>query len=322
MLSFCKIGFAKFFHKEGTVMAGPQLVVMAAGIGSRYGGLKQIDPVGPSGEIVIDYAIHDALKAGFDKVVFIIRRDIEEAFRRKVGRAIEQRVETAYVFQELDDLPGSFEVPAGRTKPWGTAHAVLCAKDVVTAPFAAINADDFYGPGAFRILAESLRNAEDSDVYDYCMVGYRLGNTLTEHGHVARGVCTASAGGFLAEVVERTKIRRFGDAVKYTEDGENWIEIPADSTVSMNMWGFTPSVFAELESRFRRFLEKNINEPREEFFVPTVVNELVQEARARVRILPTDEKWLGVTYQQDKPRVKEAILAMVRNGDYPERLWS
>ncbi len=303
-------------------MAGPQLVVMAAGIGSRYGGLKQIDPVGPSGEIVIDYAVHDALKAGFDKVVFIIRRDIKDVFRRKVGEAVERRVETAYVLQGLDDLPKGFELPPGRTKPWGTAHAVLCAKDAVTAPFAVINADDFYGPGAFKALGEALRNVVDDErTYNYCMVGYRLRNTLTEHGHVARGVCTATEDGFLADLVERTKIRKFGDAVRYTEDGNNWTEIPADSIVSMNMWGFTPSVFEELEARFPRFLEENIDDPRAEFFVPTVVNELIQEGRARVRILPTDEKWLGVTYQQDKPRVKEAILAMVRSGDYPERLW-
>jgi len=303
-------------------MASGQLVVMAAGIGSRYGGLKQIDPVGPSGEIIIDYALYDAIEAGFQKVIFVINKDIEQAFRAKIGNAVERKVEVAYAFQELNALPPGFDVPPGREKPWGTAHAVLCASSKVDGPFAAINADDYYGRDAFQKLSEYLDLADDtSEAYDYCMVGYVLNNTLTEHGHVARGVCTVSAEGYLETVVERTKIRKFGDLVKYTEDDENWVEIDPASTVSMNMWGFTQSFMDELEARFPEFLRKNTANLKAEYFVPTAVNDLVSRGKATVKVLPTDERWFGVTYRQDKDKVVEAISQKIAEGVYPRRLW-
>jgi len=305
-------------------MANPQLVVMAAGIGSRYGGLKQIDPVGPGGEIIIDYSIYDALRAGFDKAIFIIRKDIEEVFREKVGRTIEKHIDTAYVFQELTKLPGGFVPPAERKKPWGTGHALLCAAEAVSAPCAVINADDFYGARSFRSLANHLQSAGDAGgVYDYSMVGFVLGNTLTDHGHVARGVCNVSPKGTLMNVVERTRIERDGRGARFSEDdGTTWTAIDPASVVSMNMWGFTPSILSELKNRFPKFLQANLEKPKAEFFIPTVVNELLAETKAVVKVLPTDEKWLGVTYQEDRPAVQDAIRQKVRDGVYPEKLWN
>jgi len=304
-------------------MASLTLVVMAAGIGSRYGGLKQIDPVGPNGEIVIDYSIYDALRAGFDKVVFIIRREIEDAFRRQVGRTVEDRVETAYVFQELTPLPEGFHLPPGRTKPWGTAHAILRAKDEVRTPFAAINADDYYGRTAFGSMAVHMRKAADTPAfYDYAMVGYILENTLSEHGHVARGVCAADSEGHLVDVCERRKVQRFEDGIRYTENGRDWIDISAESVVSMNIWGFTPSIFGELEARFPVFLRAN--EPsiiKAEFLIPEVVGSLVREKKARVKVLSNSERWYGVTYPEDRPRVQAAIRELVARGLYPKNLW-
>lgn len=303
-------------------MRQPALIVMAAGIGSRYGGLKQIDPVGPQGEIIIDYSLHDALEAGFEKVVFILRREIEAAFREQVGGRIEARLSTEYVFQGLDDLPGGFSVPPGRQKPWGTAHAVLCCREVVDGPFAVINADDFYGRSSFGVLAEYLRGAQDTpDAYDYCMVGYVLEKTLTQHGDVARGVCSVDAEGYLEEIHERHKVKRLSDRVCYSEDDRTWIEIPEDSPVSMNMWGFTPSLFAELEARFPAFLREAGDDPKSEFLLPDVVSDLLAEARARVRVLPTQERWFGVTYPQDKAWVKAGIHELVEAGVYPSPLW-
>ena len=302
----------------------PTLIVMAAGIGSRYGGLKQVDPIGPNGEIVIDYAVFDALRAGFGKIVFLIRRDIEEVFREKVGSTIEKHAETVYVFQELSNLPPGFGVPPDRKKPWGTGHAVLSCKDAVHEPFAVINADDFYGPGAFRALAAYLRQARDPEhgPYDYSMAGYVLENTLSEHGTVSRGVCEVTPQGYLAQVRERTKIKSFDDAVKYTENGEDWVTIPANSTVSMNMWGFTTSFFDELERRFPRFLTENAaNLTKAELYLPAVVNQLLDEGKAAVKVLPVQEKWFGVTYPEDRESVQEAIRGLVRQGIYPENLW-
>ncbi len=302
----------------------PALIIMAAGIGSRYGGLKQVDPVGPNGEIIIDYSIYDALRAGFGKIVFLIRKEIEEIFHEKIGQEVDPRVETQYVLQDLCSLPPGFRVPEGRVKPWGTGHAVLCCKGAVSGPFAVINSDDFYGLGAFQTLAGYLRQACDlSDgPYDYSMVGYVLRNALSEHGSVARGVCTITPDGYLASVRERTRIEKFGEAVRYTENGIDWVEIPADSTVSMNTWGFTPSIFTELEARFPNFLERNAgNLVKAEFFLPDVVNELLAEGRARVKVLPTGEKWYGVTYPQDRAIVQQAIREKIRQGVYPERLW-
>jgi UTP-glucose-1-phosphate uridylyltransferase len=304
-------------------MASLTLLVMAAGIGSRYGGLKQIDPVGPNGEIVIDYSVYDALRAGFDRIVFVIRKEIEGAFRERIGRTVESRVETEYVLQELDRLPAGFALPPGRTKPWGTGHAILCARDRVATPFAAVNADDFYGRTAFSALAGHLRNAADSGgTYDYAMVGYVLENTLSEHGHVARGVCEAGRDGCLIDIRERQMVRAFPDGVKFAGDGGAWVGLSAGSFVSMNVWGFTPSIFGELETRFPAFLrDRAADILKAEFLIPEVVGSLVREGKARVRVLPTAEKWFGVTYPGDRPRVQAAIREIIARGLYPENLW-
>jgi len=303
-------------------MPSPALVIMAAGIGSRYGGLKQIDPVGPSGEIVIDYSMYDALRAGFSKIVFIIRRDIEKPFREKVGRAVEKRVDTEYVFQDLDSLPGGFTVPANRAKPWGTAHAVLCCKSRIKTPFAVINADDFYGPGAFRLLSGFLKDAGERDgIMDFCLIGYVLKNTLSEHGRVARGVCEAGPDGLLKSITELTTIQRVGNEIKCAEDGKTWSVLEPDCLVSMNCWGYTTGLFKELETRFPYFLEKNISAPKAEFYLSTVTGEMVRDGKARVRVLPTTEKWYGITYQEDKPMVLQSIRGLVEQGLYPGNLW-
>jgi dTDP-glucose pyrophosphorylase len=304
-------------------MASLTLLVMAAGIGSRYGGLKQIDPVGPNGEIVVEYSVYDALRAGFDKVVFVIRSEIEDAFRERIGRSVESRVETTYVLQELDRLPAGFSLPAGRTKPWGTGHAILCARRSVVTPFAAINADDFYGRTAFDALAGHLRNAGDSGgISDYAMVGYVLENTLSEHGHVARGVCKTGADGCLVDIRERQRVRGFPDGVKFAGDDGAWVGLPAGSFVSMNIWGFTPGLFGELEARFPAFLRASAPDIlKAEFLIPEVVGSLVREGKARVKILPTAEKWFGVTYPEDRARVQAAIREIVARGVYPEDLW-
>ncbi len=303
-------------------MKEPQLVIMAAGIGSRYGGLKQVDPIGPSGEIIIDYSIFDAIKAGFTRIVFIISEKIETSFKEKIGKFVEQRAEVTYVLQQIDNLPKGFSLPGGREKPWGTGHALLCAKDVIDAPSAVINADDFYGEESFKILYNFLKNSEDQNgIYNFCMIGYILENTLTEHGHVARGICSVDSQGCLTEIVERTKIEKFSDGPKYSEDDKNWINLPKDSIVSMNMWGFTPGYYLELEKRFGKFLEQNIEDLKSEYFVPTVVNELLLENKANVKVLSTKEKWFGVTYQKDRPVVKNAIMELTKNGIYPEKLW-
>lgn len=303
----------------------PTLIVMAAGIGSRYGGLKQVDPIGPNGEIILDYAIYDALRAGFGKVVFLIRKDIEAVFREKIGRTVEQHAPVVYAFQEIHNVPAWFSVPPERTKPWGTGHAVLCCKGLVNEPFAVINADDYYGPGAFKALSTYLSTARDlpGSVYDYCMAGYILCNTLSEHGTVARGVCTVTPDGFLAGVKERTRIQERDGVVQFTENGVDWTPISENSTVSMNMFGFTPSFFDELEKRFPIFLRQNAeNILKAEFYLPEVVNQLLQEGLAHVKVLPTDEKWFGVTYPADRAYVQQAIGNLIRRGLYPEDLWS
>ena len=304
-------------------MSKPALVVMAAGMGSRYGGLKQLDPIGPHGEIILDYSVYDALRAGYERIVFVIKEQIEDAFRDKVGRTIEKHCDTAYVFQHLADVPEGYALPPDRVKPWGTAHAAMSARRVVDVPLAVINADDFYGRSSFQVLGDYLRTARDVDgVYDCCMVGFRLDNTLTDHGHVARGVCTVDERGHLLGVRERTRIQRFGDSARYTEDGDTWIEIPGETTVSLNMWGFTPSLFAELEARFLPFLEGNAdNILKAEYFLPEAVGGLVREGKATVKVLTTDERWFGVTYKADKPMVEQAVRELVRRGVYPENLW-
>ncbi len=305
-------------------MSSLTLVVMAAGIGSRYGGLKQIDPVGPSGEVVLDYSVFDALRAGFDRVVFIIRADIEEAFRERIGSRIERAVDTAYVLQSLDQVPPGFRVPPGRKKPWGTAQAILACKDAVATPFAAINADDYYGETAFGAVAGYLGRPGGAGARgDFAMVGYRLANTLSEHGTVARGVCTATADGELVGIRELLKIKRFPDGIKYTENDVDWIPLEPESWTSMNLWGFTPDLFGELEGRFPKFLEANAARiEKAEFLIPEVVGELIREKRARVRILPTRERWFGVTYPADRPIFQAAIRGLVDAGVYPRDLWA
>jgi len=299
------------------------LVVMAAGIGTRYGGLKQIDPVGPNGEIILDYSAYDALAAGFDRIVFIIRRDLERAFRDRIGRAVEKRADVAYVIQELGDLPAGFAVPEGRTKPWGTGHAVLSCRNAVNAPFAVINADDYYGATSFATLAPYLRQARDIDgVGDHCMVGYALENTLSENGSVARGICELTPEGFLSDIRERTRIQRFDEGIRYAETDDRWAPLPPDAIVSLNLWGFTPSILAALESSFASFLRASADRlEKAEYFLPDVVGDLVKCGKARVKVLRTTEKWYGITYQEDRPLVQSAIRDLVRVGTYPDDLW-
>ncbi len=296
---------------------------MAAGLGSRYGGIKQMDPIGPSGEIILDYSAYDAIKAGFGKIVFVVSRDLEDGFRGRIDPTIGRRVEVAYVVQELSDLPAGFAVPDGRTKPWGTGHAVLSCKEVVTTPFAVINADDYYGRTAFDALAQYLRRAEDRDgVYDLCMVGYEVANTLSESGAVNRGVCDITPDGYLIDVRERTNIQRRTAGVQYTENGENWVTLAPDTIVSMNAWGFTPGIMREIESRFALFLERSAdNLTKAEYFLPDVVGDLVKEGKARVKVLPTHERWFGMTYKQDRPLVQSAIRELIKSGAYPPSLW-
>lgn len=299
------------------------LVIMAAGMGSRYGGLKQIDPVGPNGEIIMEYSIYDAIAAGFSKVVFVIKKEIEQTFREIIGRKIEGLVDVEYVFQDINNIPKGFSVPETRTKPWGTGHAVLSAMNAVKTPFAVINADDFYGSDAYKFLHNYLsKNDDTKSKYKYCMVGFVLENTLTENGHVARGVCEVDGEGHLVGIKERTKIVKFEDGAKYTEDEINWITIPQGSIVSMNMWGFTQSIFRELEEGFPKFLENSTdNIQKAEYFLPTVVDNLIKADKADVKVLASTDKWYGVTYKEDKPIVKKSISDMVNSNKYPIKLW-
>jgi dTDP-glucose pyrophosphorylase len=285
-------------------MIAPTLLVLAAGMGSRYGGLKQIDPVGPGGETIIDYSIYDALRAGFGKLVFVIRKDIEEPFKQIVGARFEKRIAVEYVFQELDELPPGFKVPQGRTKPWGTAHAILMAAGAIHEPFAVINADDFYGAEGYRALAQQLQ----SGTADYAMVGFVLRNTLSEFGSVARGVCQVSAGGFLEGVVEFANIQRDGELARNTDATGHVTMLTGNEVVSMNMWGFASRIFEQSDAR-------------SECYIPSVVNELVRSGLEQVRILRTNDAWFGVTYREDHPRVVESIGRLIRDGVYPERLW-
>ena len=300
------------------------LIIMAAGIGSRYGGLKQVDPVGPDGEIVIDYSVFDALEAGFNKVVFLIRPELEEVFHAKIGQKVARRVEIEYVYQELTALPPGFAAPAGRQKPWGTGHAVLSCRNAVHSPFAAINADDFYGRSTFNALADYLRKVVEgqSGFIECCMAGYRLGNTLSEYGAVARGVCQVTGESYLAGIRERTHIEREGErAISRENDGEPSY-LPLETTVSMNMWGFTPDIFQALQEQFALFLDKNAgNLSKTEFYLPEAVNALIQQQRARAKVLPTNEKWFGVTYPADRPAVQAAIRQLISQGVYPGNLW-
>ena len=306
-------------------MQKPVLVVMAAGMGSRYGGLKQVDPVGSHGQLIIDYSIYDAHRAGFDTVVFVIKRELEETFRSSIGDRLSRVMEVRYAYQELADLPEGYAVPGGRVKPWGTCHAVLAARHVVDGPFAVINSDDYYGPEAFRAIYDYLLSHPDGDRYEYAMVGYLLGNTVTEHGHVARGVCAEDENHYLRQVTEHTHIEKDGDHARFTEDGgATWSVLPGDAIGSMNLWGFTPSFLREAQSRFPAFLERALAEQPEkgEYFLPSVVSQLIDEGKARVRVLRSHDRWYGVTYKEDKPTVVQAIAAMTQRGLYPEQLWN
>ena len=304
----------------------PVLVVMAAGMGSRYGGLKQIDPVGSCGEAILDFSLFDAHRAGFDTAVIIIKEAIREDFMETVGQRLKKcPMEIRYAYQELDKLPEGYAVPDGRTKPWGTSHAVLCAKNEIDgAPFAVINADDYYGADGFKVIYDFLANNEDGEKYSYCMVGYELGKTVTENGSVARGVCVTNEDGYLVEVTERTKIEKYEGGIHFTEDdGATWTDVAADTTVSMNMWGYTPSFIDEIEARFPAFLDKVLgkNPGKAEFFLPSTVSELLAENKATVKVLTSPDKWYGVTYAADKPMVVAALKEKTEAGLYPDGLW-
>lgn len=307
-------------------MEKPILVVMAAGMGSRYGGLKQIDPVGSQGEAILDYSLFDAHEAGFETAVIIIKEAIKKDFMDTVGARLQKApMEIRYAYQELDKLPQGYTVPEGRTKPWGTCHAVVCAREAIgSAPFAVINADDYYGKAAFREIYNYLSAHGDDDKYRYCMVGYELGKTVTDNGSVARGVCQVNSDGYLESVVERTKIEKCADGIRFTEDdGKTWTPLGDKTTVSMNMWGFTPSFAAESQARFPAFLDKALQENpmKGEYFLPSTVSALLAEDKATVKMLYSPDKWYGVTYAADKPVVVEALRNMTAQGLYPDGLW-
>ncbi len=298
-------------------MISPTLLVLAAGMGSRYGGLKQMDPVGPGGETIMDYSIFDALRAGFGKIVFVIRKDIEQQFKTMIGARFEKRIAVEYVFQELDSLPQGFSVPAGRTRPWGTTHAILVAASAVQEPFAVINADDFYGAESYRALAQHLQ----SGTADYAMVGFVLRNTFSDFGTVARGVCRVTKDDFLQDVVELTKIERDGACARNTDTAGRVTGLTGDEIVSMNMWGFTPRIFGQLQESFQRFLEVSGSDVKSECYLPGAVNDLVLAGQARVKILRTKSSWFGVTYREDHAHVVENIGRLIEVGTYPKRLW-
>ena len=306
-------------------MNKPVLVIMAAGMGSRYGGLKQIDPVGNHGQPILDYSIYDARRAGFETVVFVIKHEIEDTFKSAIGDRIAKSINVKYAFQELGDLPEGYAVPEGRVKPWGTCHAILAARKVVDGPFAVINADDYYGPEAFQTIYDYLsRNPARPDCYEFAMVGYLLGNTVTENGHVARGVCVEDENHFLQTVTERTHIEKDGANARFTEDGgKSWSSLPGDTIVSMNMWGLTRGFIDEAEARFPAFLDKAMaeNPQKGEYFLPSVVSALIEEGKARVKVLRSTDRWYGVTYQADKPVVVAAIAEKTASGLYPDNLW-
>ena len=303
----------------------PVLVVMAAGMGSRYGGLKQIDPVGSCGEAILDYSVYDAHEAGFETIVIIIKEAIKQDFMETVGaRLAKAPVEIRYAYQELDHLPAGYTVPEGRTKPWGTSHAVLCAKEAVDgAPFAVINADDYYGKSAFKTIFDALSQAQDGEKFDYCMVGYEVGKTVTEHGSVARALCLTDENGCLTQVIEQTRIEKYEGGIHYTEDGENWVELTEDTMVSMNMWGFTPSFLEEIERGFAAFLDNayKTNPLKGEYFLPFVVQTLLSAGQATVKVHTSPDKWYGVTYAADKPVIVAALQEKTREGLYPDGLW-
>ncbi len=306
-------------------MNEPILVIMAAGMGSRYGGLKQIDPVDPQGHIIMDFSVFDAMRAGFKKFVFVIKKQIEEDFKAAIGDRIEKVAEVHYAYQEINKIPeGIIEIPADRTKPWGTGHAILCCKEFLDAPFAVINADDFYGQDAYTKLYDFLKNTEEADPMKISMVGYILENTLTDNGHVARGVCRVSEEGYLEKIDERTMIQKIDGQAHYSEDGgETFTPVSNTAPVSMNMWGFPLAYLRALEEKFPEFLKKAVKENplKGEFYLPVVVDELLQEQKATVKVLRSEDKWFGVTYKEDKPEVEKSIQNLKNKGLYPQKLW-
>ena len=297
----------------------PTLFVLAAGMGSRYGGLKQIDGLGPSGETIMDYSIYDAVRSGFGKVVFVIRKDFAEDFKDKIASKYEGILPIEVVYQDVKDLPEGFECPADRTKPWGTNHAVMMGEEVIHEPFAVINADDFYGRNSYEVLAKELHRMEGR-TGEYCMVGYHVGNTLSESGTVARGVCQTDSEGYLTDVVERTAIERVDGDICFTDEEGNRVVLDEEPPVSMNMWGFTPDYFAHSKKAFIEFLEKNLHSPKGEFYIPTVVNDLIKAGLARVKVLDTASKWFGVTYAEDRQGVVNKLQELVDLGEYPSDL--
>ena len=302
----------------------PVLVIMAAGMGSRYGGLKQIDPVDSQGHIIIDFSMYDALRAGFKKIIFIIKKEDEKDFKEVVGYRMEKIADVSYAYQDIQNIPDEFEVPEERKKPWGTAHAVLSAAQEIHGPFAVINADDYYGLHAFQQIYDYLTAHTDDEKYRYAMVGYQLENTVTENGHVARGICRLNEAGELKDVTERTHIEKRASDIAYTEDeGKTRVSLPNDTLVSMNMWGFTESILQEIQNGFSAFLEAGLKENplKCEYFLPSVVSRLLEENKATVKVLPTEDKWYGVTYKEDKAVVMEAIQMLKDTGVYPENLW-
>lgn len=302
----------------------PILVIMAAGMGSRFGGLKQIEPVSDKGEIILDFSLYDAFMAGFKKAIFVIKRENEEDFRKIIDDRAGKYMEIAYAFQEIEDIPQGYAVPEGRVKPWGTAHAVMAARHLADGPIAVINADDYYGPGAFQAIYDFLENAKDGEKYNYCMVGYDIENTLTENGFVSRGVCRISREGMLEEITERTKIQWQGEEIVFTEDeGNTWQTLSRGTTVSMNFWGFTPSMMKEMEEGFPEALDKILKENpmKGEYFLPGVVDRLLHEGKAEVKVLKSKDRWYGVTYKEDKESVVSALQSMKDKGEYPDKLW-
>jgi choline kinase len=298
----------------------PTLFVLAAGLGSRYGGLKQMDGVGPSGETIMEYSVYDAIQAGFGKVVFVIRHSFDEAFREFADSRFSKKIPVEIVYQELTDLPESYAPAQGREKPWGTNHAVLMAKDVIKEPFCVINADDFYGRKSFEVMSEFLREAE-GQTNRYSMVGFRIQNTLSESGAVARGVSQTNERGYLTEVVERTHIEKIAGIIKYRDENGEWHPIEENTPVSMNIWGFTPDYFIHSETCFRKFLDEHGQELKSEFFIPLIVNYLIQKKISTVKVLDTDSQWFGVTYKEDKPLVMAKIKHLVEQNIYPDNLW-
>ena len=306
----------------------PTLIVLAAGLGSRFGGPKQVEAIGPNGEFIIDYSIYDALRAGFNRVVFVIRKDMEDVFKKGINR-FKSKVDMDFVYQDLFDLPHPYVDSKTRSKPWGTGHAILACKKVVGEPFCVINADDFYGPKSYRMIADLMKNLWNSGDADnhsdekpsFCLVGYELRNTLSDHGSVSRGICEVDANGYLTRVIERTDVKKNGGDAKFLSSDNEWLPLDGCELVSTNLWGFTPYIFDHLEVLFKDFLDRYVNDEKAEFFIPSAVDRLIQDRIAKVTVLRSDEHWVGVTHKNDKALVKEEISKRISAGDYPEKLW-